>query len=53
MSSGSARTLERNIESAFLVASESDLTEEHRAWLAQMMTIWAAGYLELTFVRFW
>ena len=46
MSFRDSKRLETAIDSARDEAASSRLPEESRAWLAQLMTIWASGYLE-------
>ena len=46
MSFQDSRRLETAIDSARNDAASSQLSEENKAWLAQLMTIWASGYLE-------
>lgn len=46
MSFQDSRRLETAIDSARNDAASSQLSDATRAWLAQLMTIWASGYLE-------
>ena len=46
MSFRDSRRLETAIDSARSDAASSQLSEEEKARLAQIMTIWASGYLE-------
>ena len=48
MSFRDSKRLEIAIDSARDEAASSQLSEENRARLAQLMTIWASGYLEAT-----
>jgi len=45
MSYRDAKRLERAIDSARNEA-RTEIPDENRAWLAQIMTVWASGYLE-------
>ena len=46
MSFRDSKRLETAIDSARDEAASSRLSEENKAWLAQLMTVWASGYLE-------
>lgn len=46
MSFQDSRRLETAIDSVRNDAASSQLSEATKAWLAQLMTIWASGYLE-------
>ncbi len=46
MSFQDSRRLETAIDSARNDAASPQLSEENKVWLAQLMTIWASGYLE-------
>jgi len=48
MSFGDRQRLEKAIDSAWQEASGDRCADETKAWLAQLMTIWASGYLEVS-----
>ena len=48
MSFQDRKRLETAIDRAYGEASSPQLSDENKAWLAQLMTIWASGYLEAT-----
>lgn len=46
---GEAQRLRLKFERAKRRASSPDLSDDDRAWLAEIMTIWASSYLEVAF----